>query len=216
MEPDSTPSPSTQTSNRNLSYPDQIRSQAQEVASTIKILMEIPKNISTLRRVFRGEALWQSEDGSTQWVQVVKPVFVKLDPNTRQPLKQKIKLPSGEEMDVYLPNDEAIEEILSQLYFMGFNPITPLTNLKEDNVLDDLKEFECKLAGILALKQVAWGLDKALMPMVMTKIKTAVQDIRYMCVNGGTLKALTQQVSRIEQVMEDMRTKKGMVSSPYG
>ena len=187
---------------RNYSYPDQIRDQALQVASTVKMLMEITKSISTLRRVFRGEALYQAEDGSTTWLQVVKPMFIKINPYTREPFKEKLKLPNGEEREIFLPNDEAIEELLSQLFFMGMNNITPLTNLDENTVLDDLKEFECKLAALLALKQVAWGLDKATMPMVMTKIKTVVQDARYMCVQGGTMKALTQQVSRIENVLE--------------
>jgi len=193
---------------KNVSYPDQIRSSVEQIVSTTKLILEIPKSISTLRRVFRGEALYQSEDGSSNWVQIVKPVFVILDVQTRKPIKQLIKDPNGEERMIFIPNDEAIEELLSQLYFMGVNPITALTNLDENTIMDDLKEFECKLAGLLTLKQVNWGLDKAYMPMVMTKIKTVVQDIRYMCLNGGTLKALTQQVSRIEQVLEGEKQKK--------
>ena len=181
----------TSVPNKNLVYPDQIRDQAQQIASTIRMLMEIPKSISTLRRVFRGEALYQSEDGTTQWVQTVKPIFIKLDSKTRIPIMEELIMPNQEKRKVYLPNDEAIEEILSQLFFMGFNPITPLTNLSEDNILDDLKEFECKLAGLLMQKQLSWGLDKALMPMIQTKIKTVVQDARYMCVNGGTMRALS-------------------------
>jgi hypothetical protein len=200
---------------KNLSYPDQLRNQAEQIVSTIKMLAEIPKSISTLRRVFRGEALYQSEDGSNQWVQVVKPMFILLDKQTRQPIKKKIKSPDGEEREVFLPNDEAIEEVLSMLNFMGMNQITPLTNLDENTVLDDLKEFECKLAGMLCLKQVDWGLDKAFMPMIQTKIKTIVQDARYLCVEGGTMKALTQQVSRIEQVLEGGKDFKKVNMSPY-
>jgi hypothetical protein len=142
-------------------------------------------------------------------------MFIKLDPYTRQPVKERRTLPTKEVRDVYLPNDEAIEEILSQLFFMGMNDITPLTNLDENNVLDDLKEFECKLAGILCLKQVSWGLDKAYMPMIQTKIKTIVQDARYLCVNGATMKALTQQVSRIENVLEGDKAFKKQMMSPY-
>lgn len=198
--------PSNQSSN-NYIYPDQIRTQAQDIASTVRVLLEIPKSISTLRRVFRGEALYHSQLGTTEWIQTVKPIFIKLDPITREPIKQKIKTPEGEIREIYLPNDEAIEEILSQLYFMGVNQITPFTNLSSDNVLDDLKEFECKLAGILSLKQIEWGLDKSLMPMIMTKIKTVVQDTRYMCVNGATMRAISQQVSRIEQVIEGDRNR---------
>lgn len=206
----------TSVPNKNLVYPDQIRDQAQQIASTIRMLMEIPKSISTLRRVFRGEALYQSEDGTTQWVQTVKPIFIKLNPKTREPIMEELIMPNQEKRKVYLPNDEAIEEILSQLFFMGFNPITPLTNLSEDNILDDLKEFECKLAGLLMQKQLSWGLDKALMPMIQTKIKTVVQDARYMCVNGGTMRALSQQVSRIEQVIEGDKNLKQKMTSPYG
>ena len=196
---------------RNLSYPDQLRDQTQQLVSTIKLLAEIPKSISTLRRVFRGEALFQSDGGKTEWIQVVKPMFIRLDPITRKPLKQTVLI-NNEEVETYIPNDEAIEEILSELYFMGVNQITPITFLDEDTILDDLKEFECKLAGVLMQKQVSWGLDKALMPMIMMKIKTIIADIRFMCRNGITLKALTQSVSRIEQVLEQTQNKK---ANPY-
>ena len=201
--------------NKNVAYPDQLRNQAEQIVSTIKMLSEIPKSISTLRRTFRGEALYQAEDGSSQWIQIVKPSFVRLDPYTRQPLKKKVRMPDGEEREIYVPNDEAIEEILSILFFLGMNQITPLTNLDEDTVLDDLREVECKLAGVLAMKQVAWGLDKELLPIIMTKIKTPIQDARYLCVNGSTMKALTQQVSRIEQVLEGGEKPKKMGVSPY-
>ncbi len=200
---------------RNLIYPDQLRDQAQQIASTVKMLMEIPKGIATLRRVFRGEALYQSEDGTTTWMQTVKPVFILLDKKTREPVKKMIKLPDGEEREVFMPNDEAIEELLSQLSFMGMNQLTPLTNLDENTVLDDLKEFECKLAALLMQKQLSWGLDKSLMPMIMTKIKTIIQDARYMCINGATMRALSQQVSRIEQVIEGGEKLKKL-TSPYG
>lgn len=195
------PNSSEQQQSRNISYPDQIRNEVKDIVSTIKMIMEIAKSISTLRRVFRGEALMQSDDGSTEWVQVVKPMFIKLNPVTREPLTNTIII-NGVEKKSYIPNDEAIEEILSQLYFMGMNQITPLTNLSEDTVLDDLKEYECKLAGVLMLKQVSWGLDKALMPMIMTKMRCIIEDARYMCVNGTTMRSLSQQVSRIEQIIE--------------
>ena len=202
------------TPKQTFSYPDQMRGQIEQVASTIKLLLEIPKSISTLRRIFRGEALIQNEDGTSQWIQVVKPVFLKLNPITREPLRKKIML-NNEEIETFVANDEAIEEVLSQLYFMGMNQVTSLTNLSEDNILDDLKEFECKLAGVLALKQVDWGLDKAIMPMTQTKIKTLVQDARYMCVEGRTMKHLSEQVQRIEQVVEGDKNLLKKMQSPY-
>ena len=121
----------------------------------------------------------------------------------------------GEEREVYIPNDEAIEEVLSMLSFMGMNPVTSLSNISEDNVLDDLKEFECKLAAILALKQKEWGLDKELLPMLQSEIKTLVQDVRFMACEGHTLKALQTTVQRVEQMIEGRDLKKG-VMSPYG
>ena len=200
---------------KTLAYPDQLRGHVQQLVSTIKMISEIPKSIATLRRTLRGEALYQADDGSSQWIQVVKPAFVKLDPLTRQPLRQTKLLPTGETKDLYIPNDEAIEEILSQLFFMGMNQIFPLTNLDENTVIDDLREFECKLSALLCLKQVDWGMDKSLMPMTMSKIKTIVQDARYLCVEGTTMKALTQQVSRIEQVLEGGADRIRKNPSPY-
>jgi len=125
-----------------------------------------------------------------------------------------VKYKSGEEKEIFIPNDEAIEEILSMLKSMGLNQITFMTNLDEKTILDDLKEFECKLAGILALKQKMWGIDKELLPMLQTKIKTIVQDARYQACNGSTLKAIQKTVQRVEQAWEGDKGGKGK-SSPY-
>ena len=99
------------------------------------------------------------------------------------------------------------------LKFMGLNNITRLTNVDEKTVLADLLEFEAKLAAVLCLKQKAWGIDKELLPTTMTKIKTIVQDARYMCVNGSTLKAIQKTVQRIESFSEG--TPRGRSSGPY-
>ena len=216
MDTPITPTTPAQTQQKNFSYPDQLRNQAEQLVSTIKMLSEIPKSISTLRRVFRGEALYQSEDGTNNWVQVVKPSFILLDKETRKPIKKMIKTSDGEEREVFLPNDEAIEEVLSMLYFMGMNQMTVLTNLDENTVLDDLREFECKLAATLCLKQKEWGIDKELLPMVQYKIKTIVQDARSLAKDGRVLKAIQTTVSRIEQAIESDKTqKKQMMGSPY-
>lgn len=200
----------------NYSYPDQLRIATQQLHSMVKMLADISGSLPTLRRVFRGEALHQEEDGTTQWIQIVKPTFVKVDHITNLPLRQKVIMPDKTERMVYVPNDEAIEEILSMLYFLGLNPVTPLTNLDEGIILDDLKEFECKLAGILTLKQKSWGIDKDSLPIIHTKIKTIVQDVRYMAKNGTVLKALQTTVSRVEQVMEGERSRAGkMNATPY-
>ena len=88
------------------------------------------------------------------------------------------------------------------LKFMGMNKITLLTNIKEGMILDDLKEFECKFASVLTLKQKEWGIDKELLPMIMSKIKTIVQDARYMACEGNTIKAIQKTVQRVESYYE--------------
>lgn len=197
--------------------PSQLQEASAAIASLTKLLLEISDNLTALRREFRGEGLHQDKNGNINWVQVSKPTFVKIDFRTGKPVKEKRKMPWGEIKEVYLPNDEAIDEILSMLKFSGVNPIQPVGNIGEDNYLDDLKEFECKLAGVLALKQKEWGLDKELLPMMQYKIKTIIQDVRSMSVKGFTLKALQTTVQRVEQLIEgDRRPSFKEKVSPYG
>ena len=203
------PKPST------FAYPSQLQEAKEAIASLTKLLLESSKAITVLRREFRGEGLYQAEDGSSQWVQVSKPTFVVVDVLSGKPIRQEFILPDQSKKMVYLPNDEAIDEILSMLKSMGMNQITPLTNLDEDTILDDLREFECKLAALLCLKQKGWGIDKELLPMLQSKIKTMVQDARYQCCEGSTIKALQTTVSRIESITEGDKAPKKISSSPY-
>lgn len=205
---------------QNFTYPNQINDAEKSLASLSKLLLESSKTLSTLRREFRGEALQQYADGSTTYIQVSKPVFIRMDNETEKPIRKMVKYPDGEggfiEKEVYIPNDEAIEEILSMLKFAGVNQITPITSIGEPNIMDDLKEFECKLAATLCLKQKEWGIDKELLPMIQFKIKTIVQDARYMCCQGAILKALQTSVQRVEQAWEGERGGRRMASaSPY-
>lgn len=201
----------------SMAYPNQIGEENPALASISALLKEMQNLLPVLRREFRGEALQQYKDGSYSYVQVSKPYFVKTNPEKNEPIMQKVKYKNSEdeeyEKDVYIPNDEAIEEVLSMLKAMGNNQITILTNLDEDIILDDLKEFECKLAAILALKQKEWGVDKELLPMLQTKIKTIVQDARYLACEGGTIKALQKTVQRIEQSWEGEK-RRGLFNSP--
>ena len=137
---------------------------------------------------------------------------MRTDFKTNKPIKIIKNYRSGTK-EIYVSNDEAIEEVLSMLKFMGLNKITSLTNLDERTILEDLKEFECKLAAVLMLKQKSWGLDKELLPTTMTKIKTIVQDARYMCCNGSTIKAIQKTVQRIESYSEGQQ--KGRAGGPY-
>ena len=185
---------------------------AKALASIAGLLREADNLLPVLRSEFRGEATIQYEDGGIEKVQISKPIFTKVDYKTNQPIMQTVKYRSGTR-SIYIPNDEAIEEILSMLKFMGLNKITTLTNLDEKTILEDLKEFECKLAAVLMLKQKEWGMDKELLPTTMTKIKTIVQDARYMCCNGGTLRAIQKTVQRIESFNDTPI--KGRSSGPY-
>jgi len=185
--------------------------QDKALASIATLLKEATNTLPALKREFRGEALYQFPDGTQTWMQMVKPIFVKINPVTEEPLKEEITYQdwTGKQVtkQIYVPNDEAIEEVLQMLKFMGLNQITLLTNIDENTILDDLKEFECKLAGVLCLKQKTWGIDKESLPMLQTKIKTIVQDARYQACKGSTLKAIQKTVSRIEHSMEGEKSK---------
>lgn len=218
QQPQSQPqSQTTSSQQHNPSYipPSQVTDISQTMASLTKLLLEVSNTLIALRREFRGDSLYQSDDGTTNWVQVSKPVFVKINHTTGNPFKKRIKMPWGEEKFVFVPNDEAIEEVLSMLKFAGVNQITAIAGIEHDNYMDDLREFECKLAGVLALKQKEWGLDKELLPMLQFKIKTVVQDARSMALDGRTLKALQTSVQRVEQMIQDDRVKKG-IQGLYG
>ena len=191
----------------NYAYPSQMQEAGKALASITSLLLAGSEVLLSLRREFRGEALWQGDDGSQHWVQVTKPLFVKVIPGTRNPLMETKKMPWGEMKTIYSVNDEAIEEILSNLKFAGVNQITPLAATTEDNYLDDLKEFECKLASTLALKQREWGIDKEVLPLLQFKIKTIVQDARSLAVKGRTLEALQRTIQRVENMMIEDKKK---------
>ena len=177
------------------------------LASIATLLKEATNLLPLLRKKFRGETRVNYSDGTYTYFQMTKPIFVHLDYETQKPIKQAVKFkdPYTNQIInkmVYIPNDEAIEELLSILEFMGLNQITQITNIDENTILDDLMEFECKLAALFCCKQKEWGIDKELMPMYISKIKTIVQDARYQCCEGSTLKAIQKTVQRIEQVQE--------------
>jgi len=204
----------------NLISPDQINRSMEQLHSVVKMITDIPTQLPQIRRVFRGESLWQDNEGNSYWVQVVKPRFVKIDFETGKPVKIKQKMPwkdnEGKEeiKEVYVPNDEAIEEVLTMLSFMGVNQVTPITALSEEDIVDDLREFEMNLSSLLTLKQKEWGIDKETRPMIFMEIKTLIQDIRYMAHQGKTLKQIASNIQRVEQVVENMPKKMGV--APYG
>ena len=202
--------------NPNLTPPTEFSKELDNINSITKLLETIAHFPSSLRRTFRGEMVHQDKDGNNLWVQGSKPVFVMMNLEKNIPLKIKKEMPWGETKEVYVPNDEAIEEVISILTFAGVNQISPVGFNTPDNYLEDLKEFECKLAALLALKQKSWGLDKELLPMIQFKLKTIVQDIRSHSINGTLLKTLQTTVQRVEQYIENANApKRGMSLNPY-
>lgn len=201
----------------NLIPSTEINKEIDSVASIAKLLKDISLYPNLLRREFRGEMMYEGKEGDIHWVQGTKPTFVRVDYSTNKPIKIKKKMPWGETVDVYIPNDEAIDEVISMLKFIGINQINPVGFNTPDNYLDDLREFECKLAGLLALKQRAWGIDKELLPMVHQKLKTIIQDVRSLSINGNLMKTIQTTTQRIEQYIEGEGSRKKKVEvNPYG
>ncbi len=186
----------------NLIPSADVQREMDSLSSISKMIESIADYPNTLRREFCGEKMFEDAEGVIHWVQDTKPVFVKLDFETGLPLMKTVKMPWGEEKEIYIVNDNAVEEVISLLKFAGVNQINPIGYNSPDNYQDDLKEFECKLAGLLALKQKEWGIDKELLPTLQFKLKTIVQDVRSMSVNGNLLKTIQTTTQRIEQMVE--------------
>ena len=215
--------PISNLANPNLISSGDLNRDLSSISSISKILNSISEFPNMIRREFRGEMLYEDEKGNSHWVQATKPIFIKLDFETGKPLKLKQRMPwkgtDGKEeiKELYVANEEAVEEVISIMKFAGINQINPVAFNTEENFLEDLKEFECKLAGVLALKQKEWGMDKELLPMIHFKIKTIVQDVRLLSVKGKLLQAIQTTVSRVEQFIEsDTQRKKGVMNTnPY-
>lgn len=173
-----------------------------ELASLTQILTGVSDTLSTLRHEFRGEELFQDNEGNSTYVQTSKPLFVRTYKGTMNPIKVKMKSPYNKDkvIEVYVPHDEAIEEILSLLKMCGLNSVTPLGAQDKGMFELDLFEFETRLSYLLTLKRKEWGIEKSLRPMIYKKIKQQVQDARSLQIDGRTLKALTVTVQHIEKV----------------
>jgi hypothetical protein len=204
-----------QNQNFNVAYPDQTDLR-KDLNSLINMLKESTRMLTSLRREMRGEVLMEFNNESF-WVQMIKPKFVKVDMKTGIPYKQKTKLPDGSDKEVYVTNDEAIEEVLSLLRSMGINDTTKLTDLDESTIITDLRLFEKKLASLLCLKQKEWGIDKEILPLLQLSLGTMVQDARYQAKDGAVLVSLQKSVQRIEQVIEGNRpsNKLQSTSTPF-
>ena len=192
----SMPSPSPMVGNYQL--PSSIEDLKDSVPQLVKVLTEHDSFLNIIRREMRGEQFFQDESGETSWVQVDKPMFVKLDKNNK-PLR---RLNEKTKHYDYLVNDDAINEVISILKSCGLNPITPMTNISEEEIRADLMEMESKVAVLLAVKRKVWGIDKAEYPAAVGKIKILIKDARYRAKDGTVLKALRTITSRIEQATD--------------
>lgn len=177
----------------------------QNLASLSRLLLQYDDMLLLLRREFRGEVLYTDpKSGNGHWIQMTKPLFVKLDKEGNFFYKNSpiIKEEDGHPKKDYIPNDEAIDELIMELKFFGINKITPITSLDENEIKSDLRTIACKIAALLTLKQLEWGIDKELLPMRAEQILCIVKDARYIALNGNLLKALRSTIQRVEQSLE--------------
>lgn len=184
-----------------ISYPSETKRDIEEnIASLSKIFSQYTNLIEMLRREWRGEGMFEDENHNIIWIQVTKPVFIKLD-SKGNPLTNKIKM-GNQTREIYVPNDDAIETVLRNLKLSGLNMITAVTNISENEIIDDLREIECKIAALLTLKQKEWGIDKELLPILMSDLKCIIKDARYVAKDGHLLGAMREVIQRIEHYIE--------------
>ncbi len=186
-----------------LQLPSALGDDLKESLQLIKVLTEHDNFLNIVRRELMGVQLYQEESGETYWVQVDKPRFVKLNKENK-PIKVFNKKTNREE---YVCNDDAVNEIINLLKMCGLNPVTPVTNIPEEEIRADLFEMESKLAVLLTLKRKEWGIDKSAYPVVVGELKVLIKDARYRAKDGVVLKALRTITTRMEQTRDDTRNK---------
>ncbi len=142
-----------------------------------RLLLEYSNMPLLLKQEFRGEELIQI--GNSQMViQTTKPIFVVCN-NEGKPLRVPSKIlkdHNGEPKMDYVPHEDAIDTIIQTLKFSGINKVTPITSLEENEIMWDLRTLNKKIAKVLALKQVEWGLDKEQMGLTHENIMTIIKD----------------------------------------
>ena len=167
----------------------------------IRVLTDHEDILDILKNQMRGEIAYQDKDGEKYMIQVDKPMFVMLDELNKPVIRINPKTNKKE----FVPNDEAINEMISILKLCGLNPVAPMTSIDENEIRADLLEMESKLAVLLTIKRKSWGIDKAQYPVIVGKMKVLLKDARYRSKDGIVLKALRTITSRIEQAQEKER-----------
>lgn len=183
--------------------PSTVNQEVDQGKELIKVLTDHEPFLNVLKQELRGEQLYQDENGEKSWVQIDKPMFVKLDKNNK-PLKIFNKKSKREE---YICNDDAVNEVINILKSSGLNPIAPLTSLSDEEIRADLMEMESKIAVLLAVKRKEWGLGKAEYPVAVGKIKLLIKDARMRAVNGLVIKAIRTMTTRLEQSSDRQRVR---------
>jgi len=176
------------------------------LADFSKIFLQYDEILLLLRREFRGESKFIDKTGQEYWVQTTKPAFIKLDENRNPIMRDNPFIKDGllPKKD-YIPNDEAIDELIKMFRLCGINKITLITSLQMNEILTDLRSIACKLAATFALKQIEWGIDKELMPIQYEEIMTITKDARFIALNGNLLKTIRSSFQRIEQSIEQQK-----------
>jgi len=164
----------------------------------VKVLTEHNDFLTVFKRELRGEQLFEDDKGTKMWIQVDKPMFIKLDKNDA-PIMIKDSI---SKKNVYVCNDEAVNEVCNILKMCGLNQIAPLTNITAEEIREDLLEMECKIAMLLAVNRKKWGLYKSGYPIAVGKLKVLIKDARYRAKDGTVLRALRTMTTRMEQSSE--------------
>ena len=188
-----------------LEYPSSVRKIQDDSVQFLKVLTDHRDMLTTIKHEFRGEQLYQTDEGETIWVQVDKPMFIKTDEN-----ENPVFITKKDGRKEYVSNDDAINEIVDILKASGLNSISPLTIIDENEIRADLMEIESKVEVLLCIKRKKWGIDKALYPIIIAKIKTLIKDARYRAKDGQVLRAIKTITQRYEQTQDNEPKKVGI------
>lgn len=187
--------PPAEYQSRGLYSDPQSYVESQHADHLVKVLTDHEDTLDILKMQMRGEIVYQDKEGQRFYKQIDKPAFVILD-ELNKPVK--VYNEQFKQWD-YIPNDEAINEVVSILKFIGMNPVAPMTTIDENEIRADLMEMESKITVLLTINRKKWGIDKSMFPVIIGKLKVLIKDARYRSKDGTVIKALRTITSRIEQ-----------------
>lgn len=169
-------------------YPSQMYMH-KEADQILKTVMENEDLLNMLEHEFRGEVYYtDAEHPDGYWKVVNNPIMT---------------------------NDDGINTILRTLRLQGLNKVALLTNMSENQIIGNLRTFECKLADLLILKRKEWGIQKDELAMVYHNIWTIVEHALYRAKEGNLLKTIRTVYQHQEYEQLD-KTKKGLQLPTFG